>query len=95
MGIFAKSEDSRFFIQVFRYRHGEGPRRKNVYSFAAIDYKTPSDGKRYSYIPVRGTDTKSSELGKVKAAVEKWAEDHPVEDEIAEKVAARFKEGTK
>lgn len=84
MGIYARSEpDGRFLVHVRRWRSGQPGDRKYTLFYSAIDYQTPSEGKRYSEIPVSQGSHESVNASKVFAAVEKWAQEHPVADKAA------------
>jgi len=82
-GIYAKSEDRRFLILARRWRHGEPGERKYTYFYSAVDYALPSDGRRYTEIPVGGGgsrgDLDTMNADKAFEAVERWAEEHPLE----------------
>lgn len=99
-GIYAKSEDGRFLVFARRYRHGQPGDRKYTYFFSAVDYHTPSGGKRYTNVPVpgAGADQESVNPEKVFAAVEKWLIEHPSEpksdDKLASRVAVNFLSST-
>jgi len=75
-GIYAKSEDRRFMILARRWRHGEPGFRKYTYFYSAVDYGMPSDGRRYTEIPIRGRDLDSTSADRVFEAVERWADEH-------------------
>jgi len=78
-GIYAKSEDRRFMIFARRWRHGEPGFRKYTYFYSAVDYGLPNAGQRYTEIPVRGHEMSTQNPDKVFDAVERWAEEHPID----------------
>ncbi len=81
-GIYARSEpDGRFLVFVRRWRNGQAGDRRYTLFYWAVDYQTPSAGKRYTHVPLQGgsgPEHESVSAPKVFAAVEKWAHDHPL-----------------
>ena len=83
MGPYSKTEDGRFMIYVSRYLQGQPGNRSYVYHFSAVDYGIPSGGYRFTNIPIcqGGSGFKTEHSTNVKtvfAAVEKWAQEHPL-----------------
>ncbi len=72
-GIYLISEDKRFYIFVTK--------NSGVYRYNAVDYATPSKDKPRSNIPLSSRHERecSTNINLVKRAVEKWADEHPVE----------------
>lgn len=75
-GIYAMSADKRFLVAVHRFMTGDKGRRQYLIYFTAVDYGIPSGGQRYTDVPVRATE--KSDPKKTLAAVERWAEAHPL-----------------
>lgn len=75
-GVYAQSADKRFMVSVHRFMTGDAGRRQYLYYFTAVDYGIPSGGQRFTDVPVR--DTEKSDPKKTLAAVERWAESHPL-----------------
>ncbi len=68
--IYAKSDDGRFIIWVYRCMLGTQGRRQYHYTFSATDYRSTA-GARFTNVPVK--DTEQSDPKKVMAAVTRWA----------------------